>query len=132
MLEPVDAGRRASFWAELAARQLGEYLEGRRRRFTVPVDLSALSSFSRRVLAACSAIAFGEVRTYGWISEAAGLRRSAARAVGQALAANPVPVIVPCHRVIRADGALGGFRAGPEWKKLLLTLEARCAGREGM
>lgn len=124
-LSHVDGAGRAHYWAELAAQQLGEYFAGSRRRFTVTVDLDGLGEFCRRVLAVCMEIPFGQVRSYGWVGETAQLGRKAARAVGRALAANPVPILVPCHRVIRSDGSPGGFAAGLEWKKLLLTLEAQ-------
>lgn len=130
-LARVDGVGRARYWAELAAGQLAEYFAGRRRRFTVPADLAGLSDFCRRVLEACAEIGFGEVRTYSAVAEAMGVGPTAARAVGRALATNPVPVIIPCHRVVRSDGSVGGFAAGGEWKKLLLRLESRCARGDG-
>jgi len=126
-LRPLEGTGRARYWAELAARQIEEYFLGTRQRFTAAVDFAGLSDFRRRVLTACAEIPFGEVRSYREVGETAGLGRGAARAVGQALAANPVPVIVPCHRVVKSDGSVGGFAAGRGWKKLLLRLEARCA-----
>lgn len=126
-LPRVNSAGRAGYWAELAVQQLQGYFGGNRRRFTVPIDLAGVSDFCRRVLAACLEIPFGQVRSYGWVADTAELGRKAARAVGQALSANPVPILVPCHRVIRSDGALGGFGGGLEWKKLLLTIEAQCA-----
>ncbi|MBC7330691.1 methylated-DNA--[protein]-cysteine S-methyltransferase [bacterium] len=87
-----------------------------------PVDLSTLSPFQKRVLEEVRGIRWGEVKSYEEIGERLGDRRKA-RAVGQALARNPIPIIIPCHRVIRKDGGLGGFSWGLEWKRLLLKLE---------
>ena len=108
--------------AEAAAQQLQEYFQQRRRKFTVPVDISTLPTFTQRVLAGCAAIPWGTTRTYGQLAAQVG-RPGAARAVGQALGRNPVPILIPCHRVIRADGGLGGFGAGLEMKRRLLELE---------
>ena len=117
-----------------AEKELREYLEGSRRRFDVPVDPAAYRTpFLRRVLLeATCAIPFGRVRTYGDIAEAVG-SPGAARAVGGALGANPVPIVVPCHRVIAAGGRLGGYSGGKEgtglrWKKELLALEGALPG----
>lgn len=107
---------------ESVAIQLGEYLEGHRRRFEVPVDLSACPAFQRRVLEACAAIDYAVVTTYAELARRVG-HPGAARAVGTALARNPVPILVPCHRVLRRDGGLGGYLAGLEWKQRLLRLE---------
>ena len=117
-----------------AEKELREYLGGSRRRFDVPVDPAAYRTpFLRRVLLeATCAIPFGRVRTYGDIAEAVG-SPGAARAVGGALGANPVPIVVPCHRVIAAGGRLGGYSGGKEgtglrWKKELLALEGALPG----
>jgi methylated-DNA-[protein]-cysteine S-methyltransferase len=117
-----------------AEKELREYLGGSRRRFDVPVDPAAYRTpFLRRVLLeATCAIPFGRVRTYGDIAEAVG-SPAAARAVGGALASNPVPIVVPCHRVIAAGGRLGGYSGGKEgtglrWKKELLALEGALPG----
>ena len=117
-----------------AEKELREYLGGGRRRFDVRVDAAAYATpFLRRVLLdATCAIPFGRVRTYGQIAEAVG-SPAAARAVGGALAANPVPIVVPCHRVIAAGGRLGGYSGGKEgtglkWKKELLALEGALPG----
>ncbi|HOO77796.1 MAG TPA: MGMT family protein [bacterium] len=88
-----------------------------------PADTAGSSEFRRRVWAAAAAIPFGQTRSYGWVASKAGKPR-AARAVGGALHANPVPLLVPCHRVIRADGELGGFGRGRAWKIFLLRFEA--------
>jgi len=108
--------------AKLAAAELAEYFAGQRREFSVPVDLSGLPSFTQRVLAACATIPWGTTQAYGQLAAEVGSPQ-AARAVGQALGRNPVPILVPCHRVICADGSLGGFGAGLMMKRRLLELE---------
>ena len=92
-------------------RQLDQYFEGRRRSFTVPVDLSLVRGFTTKVLDVTARIPFGSVSTYGRVAAMAGSPR-AARAAGNALHDNPVPIVVPCHRVIHADGGLGGYGGG--------------------
>jgi methylated-DNA-[protein]-cysteine S-methyltransferase len=103
-------------------RELDEYFEGRRQRFDTPIDWSHLAGFTREVLRATARIGFGEVSTYAGVAEAAGSPR-AVRAAGNALGANPMPVVVPCHRVLRTGGALGGYTGGLERKEFLLRLE---------
>ena len=107
-----------------AVRQLDEYVQGKRTAFDLPVDLEACSDFQRRVLEAAVAVPRGRLATYGEIAARIGAPQ-AARAVGQALARNPVPIIVPCHRVAAADGSLTGYSggAGVETKAKLLRLE---------
>jgi O-6-methylguanine DNA methyltransferase len=78
--------------------------------------------FQRAVLTAIQKIPFGETRSYGWVARAIGKPR-ASRAVGQALGANPIPIIIPCHRIIASDGSLGGYGGGLPLKRKLLTLE---------
>jgi len=114
--------RRAAAWIEQARQELTEYLAGARSFFTVPVDLSELSEFQRAVLAAAREIPFGEVRPYQWVAELIG-RPRAVRAVGTALGDNPVPILIPCHRVVRSDGSLGGYLFGLSVKDRLLALE---------
>lgn len=99
-----------------------DYFEGRLRDFDVPVDLGLAPGFARRVLEATSRIPYGSVSTYGQIAGKAGSRR-AARAAGNALRGNPVPIIVPCHRVIRSGGGLGGYAGREDRKAFLLSLE---------
>jgi methylated-DNA-[protein]-cysteine S-methyltransferase len=103
-------------------RELDEYFEGRRRHFDTPIDWSYLAGFTREVLRATAAIDFGQVSTYAGVAEAAGSPR-AVRAAGNALGSNPMPVVVPCHRVLRTGGALGGYTGGLERKEFLLRLE---------
>ena len=115
---------------EQARVELGEYLEGKRTFFTVPVDLSATPPFQREVLAAARSIPFGEVRAYAWVAERIRHPR-AVRAVGTALGRNPVPLIVPCHRVLRSDGGVGGYLFGTRVKDRLLALERSTPVLEG-
>lgn len=115
---------------EQARVELAEYLEGRRTFFSVPVDLSAVLPFQREVLAAARHIPFGEVRAYAWIARQIGHPR-AVRAVGTALGRNPVPLIVPCHRVLRSDGGVGGYLFGTPVKHRLLALERTTPVLEG-
>ncbi len=105
-----------------AGELLKSYFAGERPDFALPLDLSGLRRFSRDVLRACARIPRGETRSYGEVAAMAGAPR-AARAAGQALARNPLPIFVPCHRVIGADGKLVGFGAGLEMKRRLLALE---------
>ncbi|MGI8458080.1 MAG: methylated-DNA--[protein]-cysteine S-methyltransferase [Propionibacteriaceae bacterium] len=105
------------------ARELDEYFGGRRRRFDVPVDLRLSHGFRRTVLDHLRVIPFGRTESYTQVASAAGSPR-AVRAVGSACATNPVPIVVPCHRVLRADGSLGGYRGGPVAKSRLLDLES--------
>lgn len=103
-------------------RQLQEYFEGQRRAFSVPTDISGLTEFQRAVLTEITKIPAGEVRSYGEIAEAIG-RPKAARAVGQALGSNPIPIVLPCHRVVTSSGELGGYAGGLKRKRTLLQLE---------
>jgi methylated-DNA-[protein]-cysteine S-methyltransferase len=103
-------------------RELDEYFDGRREEFETPIDWSYLAGFTREVLRATAAIPFGDVSTYAGVAEAAGSPR-AVRAAGNALGANPMPVVVPCHRVLRTGGKLGGYTGGIERKEFLLRLE---------
>ncbi len=103
-------------------RELDEYFGGHRRDFDVPIDWSHLAGFTRAVLRETAQIRFGETGTYASVASGAGSPR-AVRAAGNALGANPMPVIVPCHRVLRTGGALGGYTGGVERKEFLLRLE---------
>lgn len=116
-----------------AERRLRAYLRGERAQPDLPVDLQALTPFQRRVLETTRDIRPGEVATYGQVARRIG-RPRAARAVGNALARNPVAPVVPCHRVVRSDGSLGGYTGGVERKRKLLALEgeASAAPREGV
>jgi methylated-DNA-[protein]-cysteine S-methyltransferase len=103
-------------------RELDEYFEGHRRDFDLPIDWTLASPFGRRVLKATAAIPFGRVMTYGEMAAQAG-NPKASRAAGRALGANPVPIVVPCHRVIGASGRLTGYTGGLHRKVALLEIE---------
>ena len=103
-------------------RELDEYFEGRRHEFDLPVDWSVLRGFTRGVLRATAKIGFGETGTYASVATAAGSPR-AARAAGNSLGSNPMPIVVPCHRVLRTGGGIGGYTGGLERKQFLLRLE---------
>ena len=104
-----------------AARQLDEYFSGRRRQFDLPLDLEG-TEFQQRVWKSVSAIPYGQTRSYAQIATTIGSPK-AVRAVGAANGANPVVIIVPCHRVIASGGGLGGYGGGLELKRRLLALE---------
>lgn len=108
---------------DTAAREIDEYFAGRRRVFDLPLDLSLSTGFRRLVLGHLSDIGYGRTASYAAVAAAAGSPR-AVRAVGTACATNPLPVVVPCHRVVRSDGSFGGYLGGPAAKQALLALEA--------
>lgn len=101
---------------------LDRYLQGRKVDFEIEVDISYLGVFTQKVLNELMKIPYGETRTYGWLARKVG-KPGAARAVGQALKRNPIPIVIPCHRVIRDDGTIGGFSMGVNIKERLLALE---------
>ena len=111
-----DSGLRA------ARRALQAYLGGRTKRLDLETDLSGLRPFQRRVLEALRRVPFGRLVSYGELAARAG-KPGAARAVGQAMGANPLPILYPCHRVVASDGTLGGFGGGLDVKRALLELE---------
>jgi len=104
-----------------ATKQLGQYFSGNGLDFDLPIEPDG-TSFQKDVWKVACSIPAGEVRTYGWIAEQLG-KPGASRAVGSALGANPLLLLVPCHRVLRTGGGLGGFACGLEWKQLLLDHE---------
>jgi len=108
---------------DAAARELDEYFGRQRRAFDLPLDLSLSSGFRQLVQRHLPEIGYGQTRTYRQVAELVG-NPKAVRAVGTACATNPLPVVVPCHRVLRADGTPGGYVGGPAAKLALLTLEA--------
>jgi O-6-methylguanine DNA methyltransferase len=126
--KPATAGARRL--VERAREELHEYFQGKRAFFSVPVDLSESPDFQRRVLEAARRIPFGEVRPYAWVAQRIGHPR-AVRAVGTALGRNPVPFIVPCHRVLQSGGGIGGYLFGSETKSGLLALERTTPIYEG-
>jgi len=103
-------------------RELDEYFEGRRADFDVPIDWSLTRGFTGKVLRQTARIGYGKTSTYAEVAGRAGSPR-AVRAAGNALGSNPIPVVVPCHRVLRTGGALGGYTGGVERKEFLLRLE---------
>jgi methylated-DNA-[protein]-cysteine S-methyltransferase len=106
-----------------AARQLDEYFGGRRQRFELPVDLSLATGFRRQVLNYLPTIGYGATASYATVA-AALENPKAVRAVGSACATNPLPLVIPCHRVVRSDGQAGEYIGGPATKRRLLDLEA--------
>jgi methylated-DNA-[protein]-cysteine S-methyltransferase len=106
-----------------ARRQLDEYFEGKRRTFELDLDLGPSRDFSRRVLLELARVPYGEVTTYGVLAARAGKPR-AARAVGTVMNRNPIPIVLPCHRVVGASGSLVGYGGGLARKQALLRLEA--------
>jgi methylated-DNA-[protein]-cysteine S-methyltransferase len=114
--------RQAEAHAAQAEREIIEYLAGRRREFTVPVDMANVPPFHEKVLRACRRIPYGKTLTYAELAGRAGSPR-AARAVGQAMARNPLALVVPCHRVVATGGGLGGYGGGLDLKRRLLKLE---------
>ncbi|MFG3245947.1 methylated-DNA--[protein]-cysteine S-methyltransferase [Streptomyces sp. NPDC048187] len=119
--EPVEAPR-SPLLAE-AIRQVEAYFAGGRRDFDLPLDWSLISGFNRQVLRELAVgVPFGQVVGYGDLAGRVG-RPDAAQAVGTAMGANPLPVVVPCHRVVESDGGIGGFGGGVDTKRRLLALE---------
>jgi methylated-DNA-[protein]-cysteine S-methyltransferase len=103
-------------------RELDEYFEGRRRRFDLPVDWRLSHGFTRQALEALARVPYGGTITYSELAQRAGSPR-AYRAAGSACGSNPIPIVVPCHRVVRTGGGLGGYGGGVEVKEFLLGLE---------
>ncbi len=116
-LSEAEAGR----FGDLPER-IRDYLKGKRVSFPDKLDLSWARPFERSVWEVDRSIPYGETRTYSWVASRLGMPK-AARAVGQALAKNPLPIIIPCHRVICSNGDLGGFSGGRDWKRRLLEIE---------
>lgn len=103
---------------------LDRYLSGRHESFAnVDLDLGGATPFRRRVWETARHVPFGEVSSYGGLARLIGATRGHARAIGQALGSNPVPIVVPCHRFLAGDGGIGGFTGGLHWKRALLGLE---------
>jgi len=113
---------RSSAPLEGARRELDEYFAGKRHSFEMALDWTLIGTFGQRVLRATSAIPYGGVLSYAEIASEAGSPRGS-RAAGSALGANPIPIVIPCHRVLRKGGALGGYAGGLERKRWLLELE---------
>jgi len=108
---------------DAVARQVDEYFAGVRHDFDVPLDFRLSKGFRRAVLEHLVDIPYGRTESYAQVATAAGSPK-AVRAVGTACATNPIPLVVPCHRVVRSNGSFGGYRGGEDAKRLLLTMEA--------
>jgi methylated-DNA-[protein]-cysteine S-methyltransferase len=106
-----------------ASMQLDEYFAGRRHTFELPLDLRLSHGFRRNVLAHLRDIGYGQTASYAAVAAAAG-SPAAVRAVGSACATNPLPIVVPCHRVVRSDGTIGQYLGGTETKRALLAMES--------
>ncbi len=102
--------------------QLDEYFKRKRKQFDLPLDFSGATKFQRRIFERLAGIPYGRIVSYGDIADEMG-EPGAARAVGQAVGANPLPIVVPCHRVVRSDGRLGGYSGGLQRKVALLAVE---------
>jgi methylated-DNA-[protein]-cysteine S-methyltransferase len=124
-----DAGMsgsdRARDLLDRARRELEEYFDRRRTRFTVPIDIGRMDAERRAILDALGRVGYGETTTYGALAAELGLAGDGARRVGVAMARNPVPVLVACHRVLGKDGSLTGYAGGLHVKRALLELEGR-------
>ncbi len=121
----LEAHRRNAYTAQRLPHDLGDRIENALAHgatMDVPVDFRGLADFQHSVLATCATIEPGTVRSYGWIAEQLE-NPGSVRAVGTALGRNPIPLIVPCHRVIRSDGTVGNYAFGPEMKRQLLIRE---------
>ncbi len=115
----------SKYFLKKAKDEISNYFDGQKASFTVPVDLEGYTQFQKDVWEAVCKIPYGKTCSYGYIARCI-KKPTAYRAVGQALRKNPVPIIIPCHRVINADGNIGGFLGGTQWKKTLLALEGIC------
>jgi len=120
------SAQKAPAFVRRLARQLQQYANGNAVRWNVPVDLSSGTDFQRKVWSTLRKIPRGQTRSYAWLAQQVG-KPKATRAVGAACGANPIPVVIPCHRVIASDGSLGGFGGGLPIKRRLLQLEGRNA-----
>jgi len=103
-------------------KELKEYFENGREEFTQKIAFKSGTEFEKAVWQALGEIPYGETRTYKWLAEKIG-KSNASRAVGQALSHNPIPIIIPCHRIIESDGSLGGYSGGVDIKRRLLDIE---------
>jgi O-6-methylguanine DNA methyltransferase len=122
--KPLEPGGSARL--EAARRQLLDYLAGKRDTFDLPLDLSRGTSFQRRVWRTLLRVPYAKLRSYQWVARRVGGWRYA-RAVGNAVSANPLPIVIPCHRIVAQDTSLGGFSGGLPMKRKLLTREGTLA-----
>jgi methylated-DNA-[protein]-cysteine S-methyltransferase len=116
------AAKKPPLFIRKFSRQLQQYATGKPVRWNVPIDLSTGTDFQQQVWRTLKKIPRGETRSYGWVAQQVG-KPGASRAVGTACGANPVPVVVPCHRIIAGDGSIGGFGGGLPMKRQLLRIE---------
>jgi methylated-DNA-[protein]-cysteine S-methyltransferase len=121
-LDPLARTEQSADTLAVMGKELGEYFAGARSDFDLPLDLGQVTAFRCAVLQVARTIPAGTVWTYGQVAQALG-KPQASRAVGQALAHNPIPIVIPCHRVIAGDGGLGGYTGGLKNKRYLLNLE---------
>lgn len=121
--EPAGAANDGQLVLVEAKRQLRAYFDGDLRSFDLPLAPTGATEFRRRVWAALCQIPYGATTSYGVMARGLGLAAGASRAVGTANGANPIPIVVPCHRVVGADGSLTGYAGGVERKRVLLELE---------
>ena len=126
--EPWQQGESARLTA--ARHQLSDYLAGKRSTFDVPLDLSAGTSFQRQVWRTLQRVPYSKLRSYRWIAARVGGPQYA-RAVGNAVGANPLPIVIPCHRIVAHDASLGGFSGGLSMKRKLLSLEGTLTQLQG-
>jgi O-6-methylguanine DNA methyltransferase len=124
--DPELLGGRKSSRLREAQMQLIDYLAGVRRSFDLPLDLSQGTSFQQKVWRTLRQVSYGRLRSYRWVADRVGGRQYA-RAVGNAVGANPMPIVIPCHRIVAQDASLGGFSGGLSTKRKLLTLEGTLA-----
>ena len=122
--EPLEC--RMSSQLRKAQTQLTDYLAGARRSFDLPLDLSRGTRFQQKVWRTLRRVSYGRLRSYRWVAVRVGGRQYA-RAVGNAVGANPMPIVIPCHRIVAQDASLGGFSGGLPTKRKLLTLEGTLA-----
>lgn len=122
MIDESQRGPPGNETLALALEQLGAYLGGRRKRFDLQLDFSGATAFQKQIFRRLMDIPYGRIISYGDIADELG-DPGAARAVGQAVGANPLPIVVPCHRVVRSDGKLGGYSGGLDRKVTLLGVE---------
>ncbi len=107
---------------EYLIQPLVDYFGGRKIKFDYVLDLKGFSEFERKVYGVVASMPHGELRSYKWVAEAIG-KPNASRAVGNALAKNPIPIVIPCHRIVKSDGKRGGWSGKEGWKRKLLELE---------
>jgi len=120
--KPVLVPQQHPKFVRQLAKELKKYFSGKGGVFSCPFELENFTEFQKTVWKTATKIPYGETRSYSWLAKKAGIPGSA-RAAGSALGKNPCPIIIPCHRVVKSDGTLGGFSGPKGWKKKLLDLE---------